>query len=170
MNDAYIISKMNEYMFQLNGKMGIWLNKKLPQITDKWWQELVVNNLSPLQREHVKGGARLFEYVKRGDAFNEEKTKLEQIKNTLREEYNNLPETISRYAIDDGCGGLRDIQGVKYSSKAIYKKQDEIADLTLQPYIGRIDISDGGEKACVYYIGKAEDKKIGNIHGIRGVL
>jgi len=44
---------MNEYMFQLNGKMGIWLNKKLPQITDKWWQELVVNNLSPLQREHV---------------------------------------------------------------------------------------------------------------------
>jgi len=113
---------------------------------------------------HVKGGARLFEYVKRGDAFNEEKTKLEQIKNTLREEYNNLPETISRYAIDDGCGGLRDIQGVKYSSKAIYKKQDEIADLTLQPYIGRIDISDGGEKACVYYIGKAEDKKIGNIH------
>jgi len=53
MNDAYIISKMNEYMFQLNGKMGIWLNKKLPQITDKWWQELVVNNLSPLQREHV---------------------------------------------------------------------------------------------------------------------
>lgn len=40
-------------MFQLNGKMGIWLSKKLPTITENWWQELVVNNLSTLQREHV---------------------------------------------------------------------------------------------------------------------
>lgn len=40
-------------MFQLNGKMGTWLSKKLPTITDNWWQELVVNNLSTLQREHV---------------------------------------------------------------------------------------------------------------------
>ena len=53
MNNSYIISKMNEFMFQLNGKMGNWLNKKLPTITDNWWQELVVNNLSTLQREHV---------------------------------------------------------------------------------------------------------------------
>ena len=40
-------------MFQLNGKMGAWLNRKLPAIADNWWQELVVNNLSTLQREHV---------------------------------------------------------------------------------------------------------------------
>lgn len=40
-------------MFRLNGKMGTWLNKKLPTIVDDWWQELVVNNLSALQREHV---------------------------------------------------------------------------------------------------------------------
>ena len=53
MNNSYIISKMNEFMFQLNGKMGTWLSKKLPTITDNWWQELVVNNLSTLQREHV---------------------------------------------------------------------------------------------------------------------
>lgn len=53
MNNSYIISKMNEFMFQLNEKMGIWLSKKLPAITDNWWQELVVNNLSTLQREHV---------------------------------------------------------------------------------------------------------------------
>ena len=53
MNDSYIISKMNEFMFQLNGKMGAWLNRKLPAIADNWWQELVVNNLSTLQREHV---------------------------------------------------------------------------------------------------------------------
>lgn len=53
MNNSYIISKMNEFMFQLNGKMGTWLSKKLPTIADNWWQELVVNNLSTLQREHV---------------------------------------------------------------------------------------------------------------------
>ena len=53
MNDSYIISKMNGYMFQLNGKIGGWLEKKLPNITDNWWQELVINNLSTLQREHV---------------------------------------------------------------------------------------------------------------------
>lgn len=54
LNDAYIISKMNEYMFQLNGKLGTWLGKKLPKITDNWWQELVLNNLSTLQREKVE--------------------------------------------------------------------------------------------------------------------
>lgn len=53
MNDSYIISKMNEYMFQLNEKMGKWLSKRLPQITDNWWHELVVNNLSSLQRNTV---------------------------------------------------------------------------------------------------------------------
>ena len=54
MNNMYIISKMNEFMFQLNEKMGTWLSKKLPVITDNWWQELVVNNLSTLQRGHVQ--------------------------------------------------------------------------------------------------------------------
>ena len=53
MNNSYIISKMNEFMFQLNEKMGLWLSRKLPTITENWWQELVVNNLSTLQREHV---------------------------------------------------------------------------------------------------------------------
>lgn len=40
-------------MLQLNEKMGTWLSMKLPTITDNWWQELVINNLSTLQREHV---------------------------------------------------------------------------------------------------------------------
>lgn len=53
MNNSYLISKMNEFMFQLNGKMETWLEKKLPSITDNWWQELIVNNLSTLQREHI---------------------------------------------------------------------------------------------------------------------
>ena len=53
MNDSYIISKMNEYMFQLNEKMGKWLQKRLPQITENWWEELVLNNLSTLQKNKV---------------------------------------------------------------------------------------------------------------------
>ncbi len=53
MNDTYIISKMNKFMFQLSEKIGTWLGKKLPVITENWWQELVLNNLSPLQRDHV---------------------------------------------------------------------------------------------------------------------
>lgn len=53
MDNSYIISRMNEFMFQLSEKLGIWLNKKLPSITEDWWQELVVNNLSNLQKENV---------------------------------------------------------------------------------------------------------------------
>lgn len=53
MTDAYIISKMDEYMFQLNAKIDGWLSKKLPQITDDWWQELVLNNLSQMQKDTV---------------------------------------------------------------------------------------------------------------------
>lgn len=53
MDTSYIISKMNEYMFRLNQQLGSWLEKKLPKITEDWWQELVFNNLSPLQRETV---------------------------------------------------------------------------------------------------------------------
>ena len=53
MDETYIKSKMNEFMFRLNEKMGIWLNKRLPHITKNWWDELVINNLSDLQREQV---------------------------------------------------------------------------------------------------------------------
>lgn len=53
MNASYIISKMNEYMFQLNERLGKWLNKRLPQITGDWWEELVLSNLSTLQKEKV---------------------------------------------------------------------------------------------------------------------
>ncbi len=53
MDTALLNSKMNEYMFRLNQKMGAWLSKKLPKITDNWWQELVINNLSSLQKDNV---------------------------------------------------------------------------------------------------------------------
>lgn len=53
MEDCFITSKMNEYMFRLNQKMGEWLSKKLPYIEQNWWQELVVDNLSDMQRNKV---------------------------------------------------------------------------------------------------------------------
>lgn len=53
MDTSYVISKMNEYMFRLHEKISVWLEKKLPKITDNWWNELVLNNLSPLQRDTV---------------------------------------------------------------------------------------------------------------------
>ena len=53
MDTAYIISKMNEFMFRLSERMGKWLNKRLPKITENWWDELVLSNLSMLQREKV---------------------------------------------------------------------------------------------------------------------
>lgn len=53
MDTAFLNSKMNEYIFRLNQKMSGWLSKKLPKITDDWWQELVINNLSTYQRENV---------------------------------------------------------------------------------------------------------------------
>lgn len=53
MDTAVLNSKMNEFMFRLSERMGSWLSKKLPKITDDWWQELVFNNLSTLQRDKV---------------------------------------------------------------------------------------------------------------------
>lgn len=54
MTDSYIISKMNEFMFRLTGQMGGWLTNKLPKLTDRWWDDLVLNNLSTLQRTQVE--------------------------------------------------------------------------------------------------------------------
>ena len=99
---------------------------------------------------HVKGGVRLFEYMKYGDSFDEEKEQLHHIESVLSKEYSNLPKPVSRYAVDDGCGGLYDLQSQKYSAKTIYAKQDAITELMSQPYIGRIDVSDAGNNKKKY--------------------
>lgn len=112
---------------------------------------------------HIKGGVRLFEYMNYGDSYDEEKTHLQHIESVLMQEYNNLPKPISRYAIDDNCGGLRDLQGRKYSSEAIYERQDAISELMTQPYIGRIDVSDSGKGRKIYYIGRTDDRTVGDI-------
>ena len=53
MNTALMTSKMNEFEFQLADKMGVWLGKTLPKLTGTWWDDLVFQNLSTLQREQV---------------------------------------------------------------------------------------------------------------------
>ena len=53
MQDSYMIGKMNAFMHSLAEQMSSWMNQRLPRITDNWWNELVYNNLSPLQRDLV---------------------------------------------------------------------------------------------------------------------
>ena len=53
MNDSVMISKMNEFEYQLADRISGWLGKKLPKLTDNWWDDLVFQNLSTLQREQV---------------------------------------------------------------------------------------------------------------------
>lgn len=53
MDTSYIISKMNSFMFRLGQQIGTWLSPRLPRITEDWWHELVLNNLTPLQLEAV---------------------------------------------------------------------------------------------------------------------
>ena len=36
--------------------MGGWLANKLPRLTDRWWDDLVLNNLSTMQRMQVENG------------------------------------------------------------------------------------------------------------------
>ena len=53
MDDSYMIGKMNTFMHQLAERMSDWLGSRLPKLTDNWWNDLVYNNLSQLQRDQV---------------------------------------------------------------------------------------------------------------------
>ena len=51
MNDKIIVSKMNEYLYTATQELCTWLNKMLPRVTDEWWRECVLENLSHSQRD-----------------------------------------------------------------------------------------------------------------------
>ena len=53
MQESYILGKMNNFMRRLADRMSSWMGMRLPKISDKWWDELVYRNLSPLQRDLV---------------------------------------------------------------------------------------------------------------------
>ncbi len=111
----------------------------------------------------VKGAVTLYKYFTSGDSFDEEKAQLGKVERELHKAYDNLPKPISRYAIDDGCGGLHDIQSQKYAAQEIYAKQDALSKLIAEPYIGRLDVSKQGKGRTIYYIGK-EDKQVGKLY------
>jgi len=53
MNQSQIISKMSEYLHLSTVILAEWLYSKLPHITENWWKECVLENLSYYQRERV---------------------------------------------------------------------------------------------------------------------
>ena len=53
MQESYILGKMNNFMRRLAEHMSSWMGQRLPEITDEWWNELVYNKLTPLQKELV---------------------------------------------------------------------------------------------------------------------
>lgn len=53
MDNFYVIKKMNIFIHQLAAKMCSWLERCLPKLTDDWWDDLVYNNLSQIQKDQV---------------------------------------------------------------------------------------------------------------------
>lgn len=51
MDDQYIVSKINEYLYQATGLIVTWLDGKLRKVCDNWWNECVLDRLSYRQRE-----------------------------------------------------------------------------------------------------------------------
>ena len=51
MDERQIVSKINEYLHSATKELSAWLNNMLPRVTDEWWQECVLSNLSFAQRE-----------------------------------------------------------------------------------------------------------------------
>ena len=49
MNDTQIVSKINEFLLEANRQLVNWLKKRLPKISDKWFSECVIGNLTPNQ-------------------------------------------------------------------------------------------------------------------------
>ena len=50
MINRQIVSKINEYLYSASTELSAWLNKMLPRVTDEWWQECVISNLSYAQK------------------------------------------------------------------------------------------------------------------------
>lgn len=115
---------------------------------------------------HIKGGMRLFEYMKYGDSYDEEKEALDRLEKVLNKEYDNVaipyPE-VGKYTKDNGCGGLISVSSAKAANKKAFEERDRISELMSQPYIGRIDVSDSGKGRKTYYIGRTDDRTVGDI-------
>ena len=54
MDTNQIVSRMNTYLNVAKGVLSEWLGSLLPQVSEDWWEECVVENLSYYQREKAK--------------------------------------------------------------------------------------------------------------------
>src|SRR5574344_198432 len=53
MNEKQIVSKLNEYLHLATKELSAWLEKMLPRVTDEWWRECVLSNMSFAQRNYT---------------------------------------------------------------------------------------------------------------------
>ena len=51
MQNMELVGKINEYLHTAAKLLNSWLSKMLPRVSDDWWQECVISNLSYNQRE-----------------------------------------------------------------------------------------------------------------------
>lgn len=51
MDEKSIVSKVNEFLYSATRELCKWLGKMLPRVSDDWWQECVINNLTFAQQE-----------------------------------------------------------------------------------------------------------------------
>lgn len=51
MDNQYIVSRINEYLYQATGLIVTWLDGKLRKVCDNWWNECVLDRLSYRQRD-----------------------------------------------------------------------------------------------------------------------
>jgi len=50
MDERKVVSKINEYLHTATKELCTWLGNMLPRVTDEWWQECVMSNLSFAQK------------------------------------------------------------------------------------------------------------------------
>ena len=112
----------------------------------------------------IVGGKILYKYMKDGPDFQEEKMFLDRIVKEVNKEMDDLSKpSIGKYTPDDGCGGLISHATLKQEAISYSSKKEELRLRLMEPYIGRIDVSDSGRNKKSYYIGRAKDKTIGNV-------
>ena len=51
MQNMELVGTINEYLHTAAKLLNSWLSKMLPRVSDDWWQECVISNLSYNQRE-----------------------------------------------------------------------------------------------------------------------
>ena len=57
MNERAVVSKVNGYLHSATKELCDWLGKMLPRVTDEWWTECVLHNLSYAQKNLVENNS-----------------------------------------------------------------------------------------------------------------